>query len=75
MKLRTRGRKAATRCVTDNDAPLEAQNAQAMAADTWFNSLGHLSKIESILSILLGQDSDGSGTESPSQPDIIIILL
>ncbi len=45
MKLRTRGRKAATRYVNENDARLESQDAQAAAADPLIRALGRLSKI------------------------------
>ncbi len=52
----------------DNGAPLESQDAQTAAADPLIEgALRRLSKIESILSIPLGQDGghDGSGTEGP----------
>ncbi len=71
MKLRTRGRQSAIRYVTDNDTPLESQDAQAAAVDPLIKDiLGRLPKVESILSILLGQDYDRywRSTHHPSRP-------
>ncbi len=52
--------------MTNNYTSLESQDAKAAATDPLIqNILGSLSKIESILCILLGQDYDGSGTEGP----------
>ncbi len=67
MELWQRGRKSDSRYVTDNDTPLLSLGAQATAADpTIQDILLRLSKIESILTVLLGQGYDGSGTEGPS---------
>ncbi len=77
MKLKTRGRKAATRYVTDNDTPLESQDAQAAATYLLIQDiLGRLFKIETI-SILLGQDYDGSGSEGPRRtpPELLSLVV
>ncbi len=74
IKLRTRGRKAATRYVTYNDTPVESQDGQvAVAIPLIQGILGRLSKSESILRILLGHDYYGSGTEGPriTLPDLL----
>ncbi len=66
MKLRTRERKAAKRYVTDNETSLKSQDVYVTTADPLIQDiLGRLSKNESILSFLFGQDYGGSGTEGP----------
>ncbi len=55
MKLRQRG-KTDLSYVTDNDTRLKSQDER---------HLRRLSKTKSTLSIPLGQDNDGYGTESP----------
>ncbi len=58
MKLRAKWRKAATRYMIDNVPAVAAAAVEPFLKDT-------NSKIESILSILIGLDYDGSGTEGP----------
>ncbi len=74
MKLRSRGRKPAEGHVNINGASLESQDAQPAAEDALIQDiLRRLLKIETILSTLLGQAYDGSGTEGSriTLPDLL----
>ncbi len=62
------------RYVNTNDTSLESQDAQAAAEDPLIQDiLWRLSKVESILSTLLGQAYDSSGTEGSriTLPDVL----
>ncbi len=62
--LRSRGRNPDKRYVNTKDTSLESEEAQTAATDPLIQGiLRRLSKVESILSTLLGQAYDSSGTE------------
>ncbi len=74
MKLRSRGRNPAKRYVKINDTSLESQEAEIVAADPLIQEIyRRLLKVESILSTLLGQAYDSSGTEGSciTLPDLL----
>ncbi len=68
------GRNPAKRYVNTTDTSLESQEAQTAAADPLIQDiLRRLSKVDSILSTLLGQAYDNSGTEGSriTLPDLL----
>ncbi len=74
MNLHSRGRNPAKRYVNTNDTSLEPQEAPTTAADPIIRDiLRRLLKVKSILSTLLSQAYDSSGTEGSriTLPDLL----